>query len=407
MVIRTYVRCTVCDQAHTLRIGLGHNEVQEHTFPCRHCGEMLTVRMHLDFKEITSKLECVTSCVESNEEGLVVNLHPELLIPAGEQHEDFSFPWLGEMTRIFQDTVEKNPKLLDKRYLDTVNATGRSSRAGQISQEWNAIKAAWGLRNRGKGHLAQRELEKHYASRSSRSLNSFEDWFTDFTRNVVGGIADKQFEQLGTALRQSSRTKADYVSYCSFVREEHKKNQSSYFQLFQEFFKDYSEYSQVLLYIFSGLEIPEDLHASSHAFNNTRMFYGNAFEVLTNHLVVLATLSNVLKGRPHDQFERLPSLKAYRELKKESKCGPFADVPELNWICADLDTSLRNASHHAAIRYNETDATITYQSGGTGAERTMSYASYLYRCFDIFRRLVVLLRFEMTVAQIADQQERR
>jgi hypothetical protein len=406
MVSRNYVNCLICGQAHTLRIGLGHNEVQEHTFPCRNCGEPITVRMHLDFENHSWELEYVRNCAKGDAEGLVVNLHPELLVPAGEEHDDFSFPWLQEMMRIVHDSTEKNPQMLAGKFVDVVAATGASSKAGRIHTEWNAIQNAWSLHNRGKEVLATEVMEKYFASQP-RVPNSVEDWVLEFSITVVGGIAGKQFGRLTKALRDAARRRSEYEAYCQFVHEEHLQHRSDYYQIFQSFFEDYSEYSQVLLYVFSGLDIPEDFHATSHAFRRTKMFYGNAFEVLTSRVIVLATLSNILKGRTHDQFASLTNVEAYRKLKKESKCGPFSDLGDLSWICDDLDTTLRNASHHAAIHYDENDATITYRSGGTGAERRMTYSQYLLKCFDIFRRLTVLLRYEIVVSQIANQHKQR
>ena len=48
MIIRTYFRCSTCQNPHVVRIGVGLEEYQSHKFPCRNCGEDMIVALRVD-----------------------------------------------------------------------------------------------------------------------------------------------------------------------------------------------------------------------------------------------------------------------------------------------------------------------------------------------------------------------
>jgi hypothetical protein len=146
-----------------------------------------------------------------------------------------------------------------------------------------------------------------------------------------------------------------------------------------------------------GLPLPEESQASSQGFKRTKMFYGNAFEVLTSHFTILACLNNVRNGRPYDQFNTM-ALSKYLSIDKAKRGNPFEDAKPFFEFARDLDSVLRNASHHGAIRIEQDSQVITYRSGGTGALHTMPYAKYLYKCNEIFLRVAALLMLELTIA---------
>jgi hypothetical protein len=62
-----------------------------------------------------------------------------------------------------------------------------------------------------------------------------------------------------------------------------------------------------------------------------------------------------------------------------------------------MDSTLRNASHHGAIKINR-HGEITYRSGGTGELRKMPYSQYLYNCNEMVYRLMALLIIELAFA---------
>ena len=86
VVNRFYIRCSTCQEKHTLRITVGTDKHQKHTFSCVNCGEDLSVRLDVFFEDrynVTniegisfpkSKLSTIDNCELSDKEGTIVNL---------------------------------------------------------------------------------------------------------------------------------------------------------------------------------------------------------------------------------------------------------------------------------------------------------------------------------------------
>lgn len=85
-------------------------------------------------------------------------------------------------------------------------------------------------------------------------------------------------------------------------------------------------------------------------------------------------------------------------LKKQKKHNPFKDEGIFEPFTECLDSSLRNGSHHASIwRDGEV---IKYRSGGTGAEKDISYSRYLHYCNKITISIAALLLIELKIKSL-------
>src|SRR2546423_1528696 len=93
MVVRQRCKCATCEQAHTLRISVGHNPYQEHTFNCVGCNEEIVVGMKVDLQDRSFPMTYVSNCSPGIEDGQIVNLHPLFTIPQDQLHQDRAFPW--------------------------------------------------------------------------------------------------------------------------------------------------------------------------------------------------------------------------------------------------------------------------------------------------------------------------
>ncbi len=126
------------------------------------------------------------------------------------------------------------------------------------------------------------------------------------------------------------------------------------------------------------------------------MFYGNAFEILTSNITVLACLNNILKGRAFDTFNQM-DLEKYLTINKANRANTFKDTKEFYQFTKGLDSTLRYSSHHASMKYNKRKRIITYRSGGTGSVKTISYTDYLVKCNEAFISAVALLMLELII----------
>lgn len=110
------------------------------------------------------------------------------------------------------------------------------------------------------------------------------------------------------------------------------------------------------------------------------MFYGNAFEELSVELVLPACLNNIKNGRPYDVFAEM-ELKKYLTIVMQSALNPFRENAGFVLLHDEFDSTIRNASHHGAIRMSRNSIhQIDYRSGDSGVWKSMSYATYLLKC---------------------------
>lgn len=65
-----------------------------------------------------------------------------------------------------------------------------------------------------------------------------------------------------------------------------------------------------------------------------------------------------------------------------------------------LDSTLRNASHHKAMKLKHHGKTIKYQSGGTGSVKEIPYSGYLEKCNAITLSLACLYLVELELQKL-------
>lgn len=396
MVIRYYCKCSTCGQLHTLRISVGHEPRQEHTLRCKGCREEMVVAMQLFPETASVKVECVSNCKPSQEEGLIVNLHPEFTIPADQLHQDHAFPWMEHTQRI---VIEQHKLLGGLPDLGNYEEMRKFALDIQSTSEgWTKIKKAWSLIQNGRNDLAKVFLESYqdYGFDSPHELNYV---LFDFGKKLLGpqkaSILQDANTLCGSIAKQFNAEFAEFRQY--YLCELHGEHLKRYFDVFSEYFRDFSEFKQTLLFSQYSLPLPDNAQASSNSFKRTRMFYGNAFEVMTSNFTLLACLNNVAHGRQYGQFETMDIAK-YLTTNKANRSNAFKDAPTLYAFAERLDSTLRNASHHGAMSIDQTGHVITYRSGGTGAQHRMAYATYLYECNELFLRVVALLMLELAIA---------
>jgi hypothetical protein len=108
MIKRYLTRCLTCGHNNTLRVTLGAEPRQEHTFGCAGCGENVRIALELDFKNResyelapgrpftypTPTFFPLLNCELDRKEGTITNLDPNFLVPEEILHTDRVFPWM-------------------------------------------------------------------------------------------------------------------------------------------------------------------------------------------------------------------------------------------------------------------------------------------------------------------------
>lgn len=375
-----------------LRLAIGDAKRQAHHFACKNCGEELEVVLTLGTGSGESAFSCSENAAycEEDAKALVVNLDPNFVIPKDQADSPFSFHRLEQMEAMHR-AMEARGVSLDQM--------ARASRqpGPTFPTEWTHLKKAIGLEIRGKSKLSRREIDTSSALfYEGERLDSLDDWLIRFLRRLVGPDYDKLFEKIS---REAERIVAG--TDATGLMKEYFANlrtgrRDAYFAILTDFFRNYSEFSQVLYRVRLGAPPPEHAAAGSTNFENVKTFYGDAFETFAGLVDLFTMLNNLDAGREYDQGERL-TLKKYRELDNASKFNSFAGNAAFTELCVEIDNQIRNASHHRGIKLSADRHTIVYRSGkgGTGEEQSMTYVTYLDRCVRIFMQIVVFLCVEI------------
>lgn len=426
MIVRDYISCQICGHPHTLRVYVGKDSFQKHTFRCGNCGEAIEVGMEVDYSTVSTRIVPLSNCatrgspmpkpnlpptggvralraarrraVPSVEEsGTIVTLSPDMVVPDDLQGKEYAFPFLFESQRILKENptyaeeLEESTRPAQEAYEEWVK--GGQLPPGPL-HDWEFAGRVWSLFLNGRHDVCEAYIEREYARyRYAEQPDIFQVIYA-FCALIGRGQARQVFEALSTqgevARAKSCQHLEDFRDY--YVRHfAHDLLKGSH-EIASEYMKNYSEYSQVLIYMDSGASMGDLSRPSSSAFNDTKMFYGNAFEHLARHFVLPACLNNIVQGRPYDMFERL-TLQEYLDLNKASKARSFQDNASLSTIAEGLNNKIRNASHHRRMEFDANTGTVIYLPSESGDYDFISYGNYLMLCNSILQKIAGLTCF--------------
>jgi hypothetical protein len=395
MIIREYLKCETCGHPHIMRVGMGQEEYHSHTFSCRGCGERIKIALNTDYKNISAWITFEENAVQVPplRKGDIVNLDANFVIPESEQGKEFAFPRLVQIHNMFE---------AQKKYVGNINIASsmlarRNNGRPDFKAEWTLLKKAWSLKRNGHEKLALRKMkEANGEYYGDDQLDGLQDWLWRLASQISGPEYDGIFVPAQKEILRIGGLPG-FDNFAKFyVQNLLEDRQRRYFELMREFFEGYSEYSQVLFLVNSGAGIPEQSSVSSKGFEQTKMFYGNAFETLASNADILALLNNMAAGRGYDAFEHL-KLKEYYKLDKSGRFAAFEGNAPFANICSEADNQIRNASHHGSFDFDERSGTIFYRAGkgGQGDVQQVSYTEYLERSAKIFLQVITLLRLEL------------
>lgn len=396
MVVRDLINCSTCKTAITIRIWVGHNSFQQHTFLCPNCKEEITMGMDVNFETVSTSIKYIENCTCGNDEGEIINLNPHFVFDREQIGADKSFPWMKQAQYIQKMSGIKLPERPEGQngiiMFDSYQQLGGIL---NITEMWTIIKKGWSLENN-KQHNLSKNILRNYSKFGYDNQIDLANILYDFCVKVLVPRKIYLVENAMDCLKKAVRINREEVLrfkdyYLHELKEEHIER---YFELFSEYFRDYAEYDQTILYIKNVVSVPEGCVATSSSFKNTKMFYGNAFEIFTSNIVILACINNIIEGRKFDEFETM-NLKKYLTI---NKANSFKNNPDLKDFIGCIDSTLRNASHHGSTRLIKHQKFIEFRSGGTGAKQEISYSRYLEKCGDIMLTSVALLILELAIA---------
>lgn len=395
MIVRAHINCSTCKAPHTLRIGVGHNSYQDHAFKCSKCNEDIQIRMDVDYKNISTEIKCIENCEIGNDEGAIINLNPELPIPPELMHQDGVFPWMHFVQNHFQLNNQSGVKQIDNiKFQDIHMALGGNF---ATTDAWLLLKKAWSLQNNQRPDLAIELLTKYKEQTGYKEDIEFSQILFHFSSALTIPGKWSLFENVANLISDISKLhRIEYKTFKSYYLNELKTEHSErYYEIFSQYFKHFTDFSQVLLYSKNSIPVDETFKVSYGNFKNIKMFYGDAFEVITSSFVVLACLGNIYKGRSFDKFETM-NLSKYITIKKANRHIPFNDIDCLCALSHCIDSTIRNASHHSSMKLDK-HGDLLYRGTGSTNWKSMPYIKYLYMCNEIMLSICSLQMIELLI----------
>ncbi|MEX0735389.1 MAG: hypothetical protein WDZ66_00815 [Steroidobacteraceae bacterium] len=392
MISRTWIKCLSCLNPITARIQVGHEREQPMVFQCPHCGTEIRLALILDEPPIV-KVRWDENAEAGTGEGTIINLGAGFTIRKDKLHADKYFPSF-DAPRPTSADFDVPKDLRGPVFLDRAIALGTLPNS---SDQWNILQRALKFhRTRQRPHLIA-QLESYWGDDRTKD-RTIDEALYNFLLSFLAPNGAAWLASVAETLTQAHE--ANPLEYTRLVAHYEKDLKSerfkSYSDIFAEYFRAYGDFSQTLVYVRLERSLPPNAVATSSDFDRTRMFYGNAFEVLGSHLDVVAAINNIVSGRAFDQMEAM-DMKRYRGINKAGRTQCFASHTALTWLVNDYDSAIRNASHHRWFKLDEGRSEISYRSGGTGALKKMTYAEYLVHCNRIAVQLMVLACLELVL----------
>lgn len=414
MINRFRTRCTTCGHFNTLRITLGTEQRQEHTFSCVGCGLPSRVALDINFKDRlpignftddlpekmrgvftqpTVTFHTLENCESCEEEGAITNLDPNFLVPRELLHTDNVFSWMYEAQRI--GTVDDFELRSAPAVNDIIHGLGGIR---ELKHGISTLCRAWSLHKTGKAELRDKIIGKFCAEvKITETLDVYQ--FAALCASQFFGRtrSDEITDMLTEASLCANTNPAEYYEMREWSRKHFDETFARQIGTLEEYAKAYDQLSQALIYAIRNVPISGKIVASSRDLQAVRMFYGNCFENLASGFDLPACLNNIRAGRSYDQFKSM-TLKQYLTINKAGRAKPFSGNAGFSILHDEFNSTIRNASHHGALRLCSTQADLLeYRSGDGGNWNRMPFAEYLLRCNRIMMCAMRLLILQVHV----------
>ena len=391
---RIPVKCETCGQDITLRVSIGHENSQEHVITCPNCSEEIVLELEL-FPEINkiniSKLENAKFMNHESANSIIVNISPNFPISNDMLHKDYVAPDMMELIKLLENngTINNIKQIFPSG--SAVDMTLMAGKKYNMTSQWEKIKKCWSLYKNNKQELLERYIPNNDSYKNPiTKKKDFKFLLFSFISNFYQ--EDKIAKIMEYSKEANDTFPNEYLKFLKYISENiFEKCLNSFYGIFIKFFDNYSEFGQLEIAAMNNLNIDNNYNVTSFDFYKTDMFYGSAYEQFTNFIDILALIFNVHEGRKFNTFLSMDYEK-YKSLDKANKTNPFKEVPELYSVCEILYSGLRNASHHGDIRFDSVAHIVEYTYGKEKQHtETMTYASYLRNCYDMFISCCILI----------------
>lgn len=395
MIIRQNIECETCHHVHTARIGIGQGVVQKHLFFCKGCQEEIFIILNMPNPPKIS-FEFINA-VQAENDGEIINLDSDFVVNPKHMGVDRLQNRVSQMRDLLIAQMKEAEKADGQKIgFESFLSDGPMT---PYDKEWSMLKKAWSLDRNSKDDLSKAQINQaNNIIYTVSPLDDINDWLWRFSTRLGGAHYNSKFEVIMNEIKlaQSQKDFNAFMGYFKCVL--HSEHQNVYFNVMNEFFHSYSNFSSLLYRCQVGLDIPDDFEVSTKDFNAVRMVYGNFYEAATTLVQTFACLNNVITGRNYDAFETM-DLEKYKSLDKSGRTNPFKDNKALYELFEEIDNQIRNASHHGSIKLAASSGEVVYISGkgGVGPEKRIQYSEYLHSIVRLFLSIMTMMRVEIVL----------
>ncbi len=383
MVITHTIICSTCKTKHLLKITLGREKNQHHAFPCTNCDE--EIKFGLEGLPEKGEYKYLKNCEYLHfgyDEAIQILLHPDLAV-------GHRVVQAGDITTATRLNVEEMHRMLSKNAPEQI-VKHRESFQNFGSEKLRFYLKIWSLLRNEKNDIARSYAGENAGTVEAEIRDDESLYIVDFLQHFVGEYGLSIY----TALEQEWSKVTDGSTLTDF----HASQDYDEFDIFEEFFDHFSEFSQVFLYLNSGIEIDKKRKSSSTDFNKTKKYYSSAYEALAKRLYIPAGVNNLIERGDANSFQRLGSLDAYLATGNGDKLRCIENNSELNTVSSCYDNNLRNASFHNHMKFNPKKSKITYTKNNRDS-CSISYQEYLVSCVKISEALAAYKLFSINHLQ--------
>lgn len=385
MVITPRIICETCDTKHLLKITIGRENNQYHSFPCTECEEEIEVGVENIYgaTEFRSIKNCMTADFGYSE-AIQVHLHPDLgvshkVVEAGDIFTAIMSN-VFEMRRMF-DAVQTNS--------DSEIGEHRNNYHNYNSDVIRHYLKIWSLLKNNKNKAAKIYINKNFdGENDSENLEYYKE---KLFNHLIGEYGLKIYNSLCNEGGKVKKIK-DLVVFSQC-------NEVDAYDNFEEFISLFKEFSQIFGYLNNGIEISKSLKVSSNDFHETKKYYSSCYEAVAKMLYIPAAINNAVQRGDIHKFERIDSLDKYQSLGNGDKLKCLESNPELIIISECYDNHLRNASFHNHMKFNRKKSKISYNKNN-GDYVSISYADYLVMCIKITEALAALSLYKLKLGSV-------
>jgi len=386
----------ICDNSYILRVGVGYDPYQKHFFDCVGCEQPIGVAVRANPPD--AHIETVENCIiideGEGEDSIVYNLHPNFSFVPENLHDPKFFASIQSMQNIIKHIRQREGNYQDiSTQFDIINAPGL----------WSILKSIIRISShKDNSHKLEKLLHTYTRSRAKHGDHSVINNKNAAITNFLDALFYPRINAISKPVIDKINELGCHDNFEKFLifYKEHLlvENQERYLSIISDYFSYRDHLGQLIYHARINDDDIKGRVVGSKNLDAIKLFYGQAYEVLTTHFTIFACINNMLEGREFDEFKLMTLKKYMSDVEKAKRHICFQDNNVFKPFIEGLDSALRNGTHHASVwRDGEI---IYFRTGGTGAERTISYSEYIHLCNKLIISISALFMIELELQKM-------